>query len=172
MQAVSKSVCRYGDIELFLRCDDVVISLTGRNFIKYNLKPLQDVVLDPLRLMDDQNMKLINLQTKVEEQLDNSKTPQETISVVPRNLRKREQELEILQQRTEKKLITNKQQVNILGGSSTSKGLYVLYDRWLRMFTQDMVGVCFWCSINASIPYWFLDLSYMQSQYTCSYCVY
>ncbi|KAG0619745.1 hypothetical protein M758_4G161800 [Ceratodon purpureus] len=101
----------------------------GRNIIKYKLKPLEEVVLEPLRLMDDQNMKMIELQTTVEKQRGISEiaagyqgTLQDTIFVISRNLHHREQELKVLQQRAEEQLITNKQQVNILDGSSSSKG--------------------------------------------------
>lgn len=86
-------------------------------------------MLEPLRLMDDQNMKMIELQTTVEKQRGISEiaagyqgTLQDTIFVISRNLHHREQELKVLQQRAEEQLITNKQQVNILDGSSSSKG--------------------------------------------------
>lgn len=83
-------------------------------------------MLEPLRLMDDQNIKLIQLQMTVEKERGISKTVQgtlqDTIYVISRNLQHREQELKVLHQRAEDQLITNKQQVNILEGSPSSKG--------------------------------------------------
>lgn len=94
---------------LFIFCCYLI--LTGKAVIKPTLKRLQEVVLDPMRAMQEQFEKVLDLQTTVEKEKAVSKTLKKTVTAVARNLRLREKELEVLQQRAEQQMTEHKQRV-------------------------------------------------------------
>ena len=95
---------------LFILCCYYLI-LTGKAVIKPTLKRLQEVVLDPMRVMQEQFEKVLDLQTTVEKEKAVSKTLKKTVTAVARNLRLRENELGVLQQRAEQQMTEHKQRV-------------------------------------------------------------
>lgn len=87
------------------------LSWTDKAVIKPTLKRLQEVVLDPMRAMDEQFKKVLDLQTTVEKETAVSKTLKKTVTAVARNLWLREKELGVLQQRSEQQMTEHKQRV-------------------------------------------------------------
>lgn len=79
--------------------------------MKYEVRKLHEVVVEPMQRIDDQNQDVEFLHSKVEREKEVSKTLKNTVSVVARNLQLREKELQIHRQRAEEQHARNKQQV-------------------------------------------------------------
>lgn len=79
--------------------------------VKYEVKSLQEVVIEPMQRMDLKQVQ--SLESKVEREKEASKTFQNSIHTVSKNLQLREQELQIIRQRGEEQLTRNKQQVGL-----------------------------------------------------------
>lgn len=79
--------------------------------VKYEVKSLQEVVIEPMQRMDLKQVQ--SLESKVEREKEASKTFQNSLHTVSKNLQLREQELQIIRQRGEEQLTRNKQQVRL-----------------------------------------------------------
>jgi hypothetical protein len=79
--------------------------------VKYEVKSLQEVVIEPMQRMDLKQVQ--SLESKVEREKEASKTFQNSLHTVSKNLQLREQELQIIRQRGEEQLTRNKQQVGL-----------------------------------------------------------
>lgn len=79
--------------------------------VKYEVKSLQEVVIEPMQRMDPKQVQ--SLESKVEREKEASKTFQNSLHTVSKNLQLREQELQVIRQRGEEQLTRNKQQVGL-----------------------------------------------------------
>lgn len=79
--------------------------------VKYEVKNLQEVVIEPMQRMDLKQVQ--SLESKVEREKEASKTFQNSLHTVSKNLQLREQELQVIRQRGEEQLTRNKQQVGL-----------------------------------------------------------
>lgn len=79
--------------------------------VKYEVKSLQEVVIEPMQRMDLKQVQ--SLESKVEREKEASKTFQNSLHTVSKNLQLREQELQVIRQRGEEQLTRNKQQVRL-----------------------------------------------------------
>eukprot|EP01018_Ginkgo_biloba_P035339 Gb_06157 [translate_table: standard] len=71
----------------------------GKSKLRYDMRSYQSMVVEPMRQMDEDNQNLIGLKTKVAKVQEHSKTLEETVSIVARKLRMREDEIKIIRQR-------------------------------------------------------------------------
>lgn len=79
--------------------------------VKYEVKNVQEVVFEPMQRMDPKQVQF--LESKVEREKEASKTFQNSLHTVSKNLQLREQELQVIRQRGEEQLARNKQQVGL-----------------------------------------------------------
>jgi citrate lyase gamma subunit len=87
------------------------VSIAGRTLVKFAVKQLKEVVLEPMHRMHDQDKKVLKLQSKVDREKEVCETLKKTVSTVCHNLVLREQELKVLRKRAEEQSIRNKEEV-------------------------------------------------------------
>jgi hypothetical protein len=87
------------------------VTIAGRTLLKFAVKRLQEVVLEPMHRMHDQDKKVLKLQSKVDREKEVCETLKKTVSTVCHNLVLREQELKVLRKRAEEQSIRNKEEV-------------------------------------------------------------
>ncbi len=117
------------------------MSIAGRTLVKFAVKQLQEVVLEPMHRMHDQDKKVLKLQSKVDREKEVCETLKKTVSTVCHNLVLREQELKVLRKRAEEQSIRNKEEVAIC---------MLCYDDYIRiqaMYQDDQtcaMGLMLW----------------------------
>lgn len=78
----------------------------GKTLVKYDVRRLQEVVVEPMQRMEQENQQMQSLQSE-------HNTLKKTVSETSKNLQLREEELQVLRDRAEKQHVENKRQVFI-----------------------------------------------------------
>lgn len=76
----------------------------GKTVVKYEVRKLQEVVVEPMQRMELENQQMQSLQSE-------ANSLKKTVSETSRNLQLREEELQVMRERTEKQHNDNKRQV-------------------------------------------------------------
>ncbi|BBM98699.1 hypothetical protein MPTK1_1g15560 [Marchantia polymorpha subsp. ruderalis] len=71
----------------------------GKQNLKWEKKSLQEMVLIPMRRIDEENNKVVYLQGQVQREMEVGKTLKKTMSVLMKKLRMREDELKVIRER-------------------------------------------------------------------------
>jgi hypothetical protein len=77
----------------------------GKTVVKYEVRKLQEVVVEPMQRMELENQQMQSLQSE-------ANSLKKTVSETSRNLQLREEELQVLRDRTEKQHNDNKRQID------------------------------------------------------------
>jgi len=77
---------------------------TGKTLVKYEVRRLQEVVVEPMQRMEQENQQMQSLQSE-------HNTLKKTVSETSKSLQLREEELQVLRDRAEKQHAENKRQV-------------------------------------------------------------
>eukprot|EP01018_Ginkgo_biloba_P024771 Gb_11727 [translate_table: standard] len=96
------------DMEIFNRHSK------GRARLKYDIRTYQSMVVEPMRKMNEDNQKLIWFKNKVAKEQQHSKTLEETVSIVGRKLRMKEDEIKIIRHRATEQHEESKREMDYL----------------------------------------------------------
>eukprot|EP00249_Psilotum_nudum_P015611 c25425_g1_i1 orf=403-3063(-) len=87
---------------------------SGKSKLKWNLRHLQEAVIDPMRKMDEENLQLNLLKKKVEKQKEHSKAMEKTVCLVARKLRLKDEEIQVIRKKALEQHEENQREMDCL----------------------------------------------------------